>query len=219
MNLRLGVICFLLVMNISSSAQLNPSTMFEGLFTSIRNRDSLNFVKYLLSSDELLEIAKAARKDSINIDSINMNSPLYKTQGNNEFYQHYLIGQDFQPLISKADSLKINFQDMVYLNSKYQIIKDPQVFFTSLNGTIFFSDKKSSYQLKIEEAIFSNDAWKILQLGDLTVINDSSVLNSKLVKTSAFNSLIFERTIVSDTTLEHIKEPKSYMHKMKNKSD
>jgi len=207
MTQKLIAIIVLLSLSVNSRAQTNPETTLKSFFVTIQHTDSLKFISYFLSSGQMLEIVKAAESENLNTDSINLDSLNFKDGLNNHFYHDYLIKKNYRTLKFKADSLKINLSSLTYLNCKYQIIKDPQIFFTSLSGLIFFSDNQKTYKLKIEEAVLINDKWKITKLGQLSVLDDTTDLLKKPTKLSAFNSLNFQRQIVSDTVIEYIQEP------------
>ena len=172
-------------------SQSTPENSLKDFFQTIKERDTIGITKFCPTYGELIEILNAAATDNLNLDSLKL-----KSNTNDVNFLHQIRLNELNKINSQVDSLKIDLNNSSYLDCKYQLIKDPQYFFTGLNGVIFFSTKTNIYELKVEEAIYINDSWKITKLGDFSTLRDSSVLTKKHTNITPFNSLNFEAKLV-----------------------
>jgi hypothetical protein len=195
-TLRNNLIILFLSVSTPGFAQTNPAPVIKDFFKTLRDNDTSNFVKHYITFGELSEITKAALFDSINIDSLR-----YRSNVNNPEFTYYLTQKEFPKIKTQADSLQINLSKTEYVDCKYQVVKDPKYLVTSLSGAIFFKEGNNFFELKIDEAIYINDNWKITKIGNITILSDSSVLTKEHVSITPFNGLDLEIKL-TDVKLE-----------------
>jgi hypothetical protein len=196
MALRIIFIVVILFAGVDNYAQSDPSIFLKNFFATIKEPDSAGFVKCFISAEESDGLVKTIIRGDQPDDRVN-----YTSHIDNKAYADILKNKVFGKLQLLADSLHINLKNTAYSDCKYQIIKDPEIMFTSLKGEIFFKENNRAFTLTIEEAIFINDSLKILGLGNIALLADPSALTKKPKKLTAFDSFKIE---VKDVTIEEI---------------
>jgi hypothetical protein len=202
MKLRLFALLTFLSIKFNNFAQTSPDSLFKSFFVTIQKDDTAGFVQHFITSFEISTIIKIAIPESINQDSLNRDPLINSKEYNDMLTKHVL-----HKVQSKADSLNINFRHAEYIGCSYQIIKDPQFVFISLNGRLFFKVAQEYFELIIEEAIWINEKWKITKIASLTALSSDSILLKKPQKLSAFNSLNFEIKLTDIQVMSGEKHP------------
>lgn len=164
-------------------AQSNPADFMRDVFTSIIKRDTTAFIAYYITLQEQAAILKQFFPEgTITQESDSTDADKYKSATRNKAFEEIFKDFTIPP-------------GVVFVDYKYNMVKEPQLLLTSLQGAVFCKLKDDYYVLDILEAVWIQNRWKLVKIAPVRK-TDSLIVNQGFTDISAFSSLKLEKVEV-----------------------
>ena len=170
--------CFLNGSYANLHAQSNPADFIRDIFRTMQRNDTVGFIShYLTAREQLFMLNRFLSNDTA----------MWKLDPQDEDRSREERGKMFDYAFKGISDLS----DAVWIDYKYQVVKEPQVILPSMKGAFFFRIKNDCYMFPIREAVWLDDKWKLSAFDRITKIDSAKVCHRPL-DISAFGSFKFE---------------------------
>jgi|GEM_PF-6633284 len=192
----LTCIAAFLLTALAGKSQGEPETFMKTLYNSFEKRDSALFLSLYFFPDDLFKVFATGTEDENK--SINRRPP----DPSNVQYRLAITQHVFNRILYQIDSSIVDDTITIFGGMKYEIVKSPDILYPSLRGELFFASGSRYYSLTVNEAVFIFNKWKLTALGDMSVVNDTSMFSEDAIKISAFGSFNNTKVQFKDIKLE-----------------
>ena len=180
----------LVMIGLNTFAQESPQQFFNKILVILKTKDTDAFERSFATQDQFKFLAFAyMHTQKVTQDSLD--------NADEKIVAAFrpMLRKVFSKILKQADSLHADLPNSQYVDCTFNEVKDTGTLCTSLTGTIYFKSGDRFYQMKLNEAVLIKNKWRIIDPGELALLNDAKFLSAEPNRISAFGNVsVSERT-------------------------